>query len=95
MQIYKGMDIGTAKIKDEEMDGISHHLIDIKEPDEPFSVAEFQDIVRKTIDEIHERNRVPMIVGGTGLYIQSVIYDYQFSEALVMNRSAKSMRNWL
>lgn len=81
MQIYKGMDIGTAKIKDEEMDGISHHLIDIKEPDEPFSVAEFQDIVRKTIDEIHERNRVPMIVGGTGLYIQSVIYDYQFSEA--------------
>ena len=63
------------------MDGISHHLIDIKEPDEPFSVAEFQDIVRKTIDEIHERNRVPMIVGGTGLYIQSVIYDYQFSEA--------------
>ncbi|MCU9611976.1 tRNA (adenosine(37)-N6)-dimethylallyltransferase MiaA [Caldibacillus lycopersici] len=80
MQIYRGMDIGTAKITEEEMGGIPHHLIDIKNPDESFSVAEFQQLVRKKITEITNRKRLPMIVGGTGLYIQSVIYDYQFSE---------------
>lgn len=81
MQIYKGMDIGTAKIDHEEMDGIPHHLIDIKYPHESFSVAEFQQLVREKITEISKRGRLPMIVGGTGLYIQSVIYDYQFSDA--------------
>lgn len=81
MQIYKKMDIGTAKITKEEMEGIPHHLIDIKNPDEPFSVAEFQQLVRKKISEISQRGRLPIIVGGTGLYIQSVIYDYQFSDA--------------
>jgi len=80
MQIYKGMDIGTAKVTKEEMEGIPHHLIDIKEPDESFSTAEFQELVRTKIDEISSRGRVPMIVGGTGLYIQSVIYDYHFTE---------------
>lgn len=80
MQIYRGMDIGTAKITTEEMEGIPHHLIDIKNPDESFSVAEFQEIVRPLIDEIHGRNKLPMIVGGTGLYIQSVLYDYQFAQ---------------
>ncbi|MBA2876604.1 tRNA (adenosine(37)-N6)-dimethylallyltransferase MiaA [Thermaerobacillus caldiproteolyticus] len=81
MQIYKGMDIGTAKIKPEEMEGIPHHLLDIKEPDESFSVAEFQQLVRPLIREITRRGNLPMIVGGTGLYIQSVIYDYRFSDA--------------
>lgn len=81
MQIYKGMDIGTAKIKNSEMEGIPHHLIDIKEPSEPFSVAEFQELVRGKISAISQRNKLPMLVGGTGLYIQSVIYDYQFSDA--------------
>jgi tRNA dimethylallyltransferase len=81
MQVYKGMDIGTAKIKPEEMEGIPHHLIDIKEPAESFSVAEFQQMVRPLISEITKRDKLPMIVGGTGLYIQSVIYDYQFSDA--------------
>ncbi|MGG3889929.1 tRNA (adenosine(37)-N6)-dimethylallyltransferase MiaA [Metabacillus fastidiosus] len=80
MQIYRRMDIGTAKITTEEMEGIPHHLIDIKDPDESFSVAEFQEIVRPLIDEIHARNKIPMIVGGTGLYIQSVVYDYQFAD---------------
>ncbi|WP_453996786.1 tRNA (adenosine(37)-N6)-dimethylallyltransferase MiaA [Bacillus nitroreducens] len=80
MQIYKGMDIGTAKITSEEMEGIPHHLIDIKEPHESFSVAEFQEVVRKLITEIHKRGKLPMIVGGTGLYIQSVIFDYQFTD---------------
>ncbi|MEH7346991.1 tRNA (adenosine(37)-N6)-dimethylallyltransferase MiaA [Bacillus sp. JJ1532] len=81
MQIYKGMDIGTAKIKKDEMEGIPHHLIDIKDPKEPFSVAEFQELVREKISEISLRGKLPMIVGGTGLYIQSVIYDYHFSDA--------------
>ncbi|MBT2642354.1 tRNA (adenosine(37)-N6)-dimethylallyltransferase MiaA [Bacillus sp. ISL-41] len=81
MQIYKGMDIGTAKITQEEMEGIPHHLIDIKEPDESFSTAEFQELVRMKIDEISSRGKMPMIVGGTGLYIQSVIFDYQFTDA--------------
>ncbi|WP_404433080.1 tRNA (adenosine(37)-N6)-dimethylallyltransferase MiaA [Sutcliffiella horikoshii] len=81
MQIYKTMDIGTAKVKKEEMQGIPHFLIDIKEPQEAYSVAEFQQDVRNKIDEITSRGRIPIIVGGTGLYIQSVLYDYQFSES--------------
>lgn len=81
MQIYKGMDIGTAKITKEEMEGIPHHLIDIKEPDDDYSVAEFQETVRPLIDEIADKNKMPMIVGGTGLYIQSVLFDYQFTES--------------
>ncbi len=81
MQIYKRMDIGTAKISNEEMEGIPHYLIDIKEPDEPFSAAEFQELARGKIHEIAARGKLPMIVGGTGLYIQSVLYDYHFSEA--------------
>ncbi|MBU8919497.1 tRNA (adenosine(37)-N6)-dimethylallyltransferase MiaA [Bacillus sp. FJAT-29953] len=81
MQIYRGMDIGTAKIRKDEMEGIPHHLIDIKEPDENFSVAEFQTLVRAKIKEIAEKGKLPIIVGGTGLYVQSVIYDYQFSDA--------------
>lgn len=80
MQIYKGMDIGTAKINEDEMEGIQHHLINIKNPDEDFSVAEFQHTVRPIIEEIANQNKTPMIVGGTGLYIQSVLYDYQFTE---------------
>ncbi|MEH7333509.1 tRNA (adenosine(37)-N6)-dimethylallyltransferase MiaA [Neobacillus drentensis] len=80
MQIYRGMDIGTAKITQEEMEGIPHHLIDIKEPNENFSVAEFQSLVRAKIEEIAKMGKLPIIAGGTGLYIQSVIYDYQFSD---------------
>lgn len=81
MQVYKGMDIGTAKIKEEEKEGIPHYLIDIKEPDEPFSAAEFQELANTMILDIQHRGKLPIIVGGTGLYIQSVIYDYHFSEA--------------
>jgi tRNA dimethylallyltransferase len=82
MQIYKEMNIGTAKIKQNEMKGIPHHLLDIKEPNESFSAAEFQKLVREKISEIQARGKLPMLVGGTGLYIQSVIYDYQFSDAI-------------
>lgn len=80
MQIYKGMDIGTAKITKEEMEGIPHYLIDIIDPDDSFSVAEFQKLVREKISEITNKGKIPFIVGGTGLYIQAVLYDYQFEE---------------
>ncbi len=80
MQVYRGMDIGTAKVSKEEQRGIPHHLIDIKEPTEPFSVQEFQQRATKLIEEIGSRKKRPFLVGGTGLYVSSVIYDYQFSE---------------
>ncbi|WP_416825778.1 tRNA (adenosine(37)-N6)-dimethylallyltransferase MiaA [Ectobacillus polymachus] len=80
MQIYRTMDIGTAKVTKEEMDTIPHHMIDIKEPEESFSVAEFQACVRRHIRDITNRGKLPIIVGGTGLYIQSVLYNYQFTE---------------
>ncbi|WP_243523736.1 tRNA (adenosine(37)-N6)-dimethylallyltransferase MiaA [Bacillus pseudomycoides] len=79
MQIYRTMDIGTAKVTKEEMEGIPHYMIDIKNPEDPFSVAEFQELVRGCIREITKRGKLPIIVGGTGLYIQSVLYDYQFT----------------
>jgi len=81
MQIYRGMDIGTAKVTKEEMEGIAHHLLDEKSPDSRYSVAEFQKAVRVKIDEISERGKLPIIVGGTGLYIKAVLFDYEFSEA--------------
>ncbi|RLL45395.1 tRNA (adenosine(37)-N6)-dimethylallyltransferase MiaA [Oceanobacillus piezotolerans] len=80
MQVYKGLDIGTAKIKKEETEGIPHHMIDIAEPDEPFSVAAFQSHVKSSIDEITSRNKLPILVGGSGLYIQAALFDYHFSD---------------
>lgn len=83
MQVYKEMNIGTAKIQPDEMDGVVHHLIDIKEVTADFSVAEYQKIVRQKITEIKSRGKLPIIVGGTGLYIQSVLYDFRFTEEKV------------
>jgi len=80
MQVYRGMDIGTAKATPEERSAVTHHLIDIHEPDHPFSVAEFQHRARHLIADIHERGKLPFIVGGTGLYVESVCYDFQFTE---------------
>lgn len=81
MQIYRGLDVGTAKITEEEKEGIPHHLIDIKHPSEPFSVAEFQKMAQKLITEINNKGKIPIIVGGTGLYIRAVTHHYEFSEA--------------
>ncbi|MDR0269444.1 tRNA (adenosine(37)-N6)-dimethylallyltransferase MiaA [Paenibacillus sp.] len=80
MQIYREMDIGTAKITRDEMQGIPHHLIDIHGPDEPYSVAEFQGQCHHLIQEIQGKGKIPFIVGGTGLYVESVCYDYQFAQ---------------
>ncbi|MEY8746209.1 tRNA (adenosine(37)-N6)-dimethylallyltransferase MiaA [Bacillales bacterium AN1005] len=81
MQVYREMDIGTAKITRDEMEGIPHHLIDIHEPEYPYSVAEFQESATRLIGEIQERGKLPFIVGGTGLYVESVCYGFQFSES--------------
>lgn len=81
-QVYRGLDVGTAKITQNEMEGIPHHLIDIREPDEPYNVVDFKDDVCKCIQEITSRKKLPILVGGTGLYVQSVLYDYQFPETI-------------
>ncbi|WP_214844640.1 tRNA (adenosine(37)-N6)-dimethylallyltransferase MiaA [Exiguobacterium sp. s150] len=80
VQVYRGMDIGSAKVTVEEAEGIPHHLIDICDPDEPMSVAKFQQRARQAIDDIYARGKLPILVGGTGLYIRSILYDYEFAE---------------
>lgn len=80
MQVYQGMDIGTAKIHPEEMQGVPHHLIDILPPQEAFHVADFQKRCKHCMQEIYQRAKIPILVGGTGFYIQAVLYDIQFQE---------------
>jgi tRNA dimethylallyltransferase len=78
MQFYKGLDIGTAKVTKDEMQGIKHYLIDIIEPSQQFSVVEYQSIVRNKINDLLKKNITPILVGGSGLFINSVLYDYRF-----------------
>ncbi|WP_026651178.1 tRNA (adenosine(37)-N6)-dimethylallyltransferase MiaA [Butyrivibrio proteoclasticus] len=80
MQVYKLMDIGTAKIREEEMDGVPHHLIDILDPKDEFDVFSFQKLAKEAIEDIASRGKVPIIVGGTGFYIQAILYDIDFTE---------------
>lgn len=79
MQVYRHLNIGTAKITKLEMQGIRHHLIDVVNPDQEFSVGQFVTLARDIIEDIFSRNKVPIIVGGTGLYIKSLIYPYTFA----------------
>ena len=74
MQVYKGMDVGTAKITKEEMGDIPHYLIDVLEPDEEFHVVRFQEMARQAMDEIYRQGRIPILTGGTGFYIQAVLF---------------------
>lgn len=78
VQIFKGLDIGSAKIKKEEMQGVPHHLIDIKKPNETFTAFEFVNAMRQKIKEITERGKLPFVVGGTSLYVKSLINGYNF-----------------
>lgn len=80
MQVYRHMDIGSAKIKPEEMEGIPHHLIDVLEPDDEFHVVKFQQLAKKAMREIWERGHIPIVTGGTGFYIQALLYDIDFDE---------------
>lgn len=81
MQVYKGMDIGTAKIRQEEMQGVKHYLIDVMSPDEEFDITVFKKMACEAIDKIRANGHIPLIVGGTGFYIQSVLYDIEFDNA--------------
>lgn len=80
MQVYQHMDIGSAKIKPEEMQGIRHHMLDILEPDEEFNVVIFKEMVQECIRDITGRGKIPILTGGTGFYIQAVLYDIDFTK---------------
>ena len=82
MQVYKYMDIGSAKIRPEEMCGIKHYLVDCLDPRDPesFNVTRFQQMAKNAMEEIYDKGKVPILVGGTGFYIQSVVYDIDFTE---------------
>lgn len=80
MQVYKYMDIGTAKITPEQMQGVPHHLIDILNPDEPFNVVRFQQLARAAVESVYQKGKLPIIVGGTGFYIQALLKDIDFDE---------------
>ncbi len=81
MQIYRYMNIGTDKVSKEIREQVPHHLIDIKYPDEPWSVEEFQETAKQAIVEIQARDRLPCVVGGTGFYIQALLYDFPLENA--------------
>ena len=79
MQVYRGMDIGSAKITEEEKEGVTHYLIDVLEPSEEFNIVLFQQMAKEAIAQIYKKGKIPIIAGGTGFYIQSVLYDIDFS----------------
>ncbi len=83
MQVYRKMDIGTAKIKKQEMEGIQHYLIDVLDPKEEFNVALFQKMALSAMEDIYHKNKIPIIVGGTGFYIQALLYDIDFEETQI------------
>ena len=80
MQVYRGMDIGSAKVTREEMDGVPHHLIDVLDPEDAFNVVTFQAMAKDAIEEIYSRGRIPILAGGTGFYIQAVLNDIDFTQ---------------
>lgn len=91
MQVYRYMDIGTAKIRKEERQGIAHHLIDVLDPWEDFNVVRFQEMAREALGKIWERGHIPIVTGGTGFYIQALLYDIHFTE----NNEDSSLRKEL
>lgn len=92
LQVYRGLDIGTAKVTESEKEGIPHHLIDIRDLGEDYSVAEFQSAAKKLITEITARGNLPIVVGGTGLYIQSLLFDFELgsSQGDVTNQALRT-----
>ena len=94
MQVYKKMDIGTAKVTPEEMDGVKHYLIDAIEPTEDFHVVRFQKMVIEAMDEIYSKGKIPIICGGTGFYIQAILYDIQFTEQEIDESYRKSLEDY-
>ena len=91
MQVYRSMDIGSAKIRPEETEGIPHHLIDILDPDESFDVVRFQSMAKDAAEKIRAAGHIPIVTGGTGFYIQALLYDIDFTE----NDADRSFRSGL
>lgn len=91
MQVYKGLNIVTDKIKKEQMQGVPHHLFDLKEINEDYNVEEYQSNIRKVISEITSRGKLPIIVGGTGLYVKATLYDYNFSKEEISNKEVEEL----
>lgn len=94
MQVYRYMDIGTAKIREEERQGIPHHLIDVLDPWEDFNVVRFQKMAREALEEIWERGQIPIVTGGTGFYIQALLYDIHFTENNEDSSLRKDLENY-
>lgn len=94
MQVYRYMDIGTAKIREEERQGITHHLIDVLDPWEDFNVVRFQKMAREALEEIWERGHIPIVTGGTGFYIQALLYDIHFTENNEDSSLRKDLENY-
>lgn len=93
MQIYKGMDIGTAKITKAEMQGVRHHMLSIVKPNKEFTVCDYVNKTKQKIDEILSRGKLPIIVGGTGLYIKALVEDYEFSGVYKDNKIRNKYHN--
>jgi tRNA dimethylallyltransferase len=91
MQVYRGMDIGSAKIREEEKEGIPHHLIDVLDPEESFDVVRFQSMAKEAARKIRAAGHIPIVTGGTGFYIQALLYDIDFTE----NDADRSFRDRL
>lgn len=91
MQVYRGMDIGSAKIRQEEMQGVPHYLIDVLDPQEEFHIVKFQEMAKKAMEIIYAKGKIPVLVGGTGFYIQAVTRDINFTEA----RQEENYRKYL
>ena len=89
MQVYRGMDVGSAKISVDEMQGIKHYLIDILDPREDFNIALFKEYAKKAIESINAAGKIPIVVGGTGFYIQALLYDIDFDEAATEDTSIR------
>ena len=94
MQVYKYMDIGSAKITKDEMDGVKHYLVDVLLPEEEFNIVKFQQMAKEALDEIYAEGKVPIVVGGTGFYIQSLIYDIDFNDQDVNDTYRKELEEY-
>lgn len=92
MQVYKYMDIGSAKITKEEMQGVPHYLVDVLEPKEEFHVARFQSMAKDALKDIYEKNQIPVVCGGTGFYIQALLYGIDFSSGEENNRLRQELQ---
>ena len=94
MQVYRGLDIGTAKPSEEERQGIPHHLLDVVDPTEEFSVADYLRMVEEVLADLAKRDKTPILAGGTGLYIQAVLQGFVFSPGVKIHSCGPNWRKW-